>query len=158
MYHPIDDCEYPILYFPGTGVASQEIAIPGSCQKKKLLAYAIISWFGGCLCDASPSGAVSGWSFLFSQLQTVSVTPSMGILIPIIRTNEVSRLWSSFISSFMRFANSILSSLFGGSYLLISQYISYVFFCDWITTLRKISSRYMLLPKKFISSLFLTAE
>ena len=48
MYNPIDDCEYAILYLPGTGIASQEIAIPGSCQKI-LLAYAIVSWFGGCL-------------------------------------------------------------------------------------------------------------
>ena len=111
MYHPIDDCEYPLLYLPGTGIASQEIAIPGSCQKI-LLAYAILSGFGGCLWDASPGGAVSGWPFLFSHLQNVSVTPSMGILFPIIRTNEVSTLWSSFISSFMRFANCILSSLF----------------------------------------------
>jgi hypothetical protein len=46
-----------------------------------LLAYAIVSGFVGCLWDGSLGGAVSGWSFLPSQLRTfVSVTPSMGTL------------------------------------------------------------------------------
>ena len=27
MFHPIDDCEHPLLYLPGTGIASQETAI-----------------------------------------------------------------------------------------------------------------------------------
>jgi hypothetical protein len=30
MFHPIDDCEHPLLYLPGTGKASQETAISGS--------------------------------------------------------------------------------------------------------------------------------
>jgi hypothetical protein len=29
VFHPIDDCEHPLLYLPGTGIASQEIAISG---------------------------------------------------------------------------------------------------------------------------------
>jgi hypothetical protein len=33
MFHPIDDCEQPLLYLPGTGIASQERAILGSCQQ-----------------------------------------------------------------------------------------------------------------------------
>jgi hypothetical protein len=33
-----------------------------------LLAYAIVSGFGGCLWDGSLGEAVSGWSFLPSQL------------------------------------------------------------------------------------------
>jgi hypothetical protein len=32
MFHPIDDCKYPLLYLPGTGIASQEIAI---CPNKR---------------------------------------------------------------------------------------------------------------------------
>jgi hypothetical protein len=32
--HPIDDCEHPLLYLPGTGKASQETAMSGSCQQK----------------------------------------------------------------------------------------------------------------------------
>jgi hypothetical protein len=30
VFHPIDDCEHPLLYLPGTGKASQETAISGS--------------------------------------------------------------------------------------------------------------------------------
>ena len=30
MFHPIDDCEHPLLYMPGTGIASQETAISES--------------------------------------------------------------------------------------------------------------------------------
>ena len=33
VFHPIDDCEHPLLYLPGTGIASQEIVISGSCQQ-----------------------------------------------------------------------------------------------------------------------------
>jgi hypothetical protein len=32
-FHPIDDCEHKLLYLPGTGIASQETAILGSCQQ-----------------------------------------------------------------------------------------------------------------------------
>ena len=46
-----------------------------------------------------------------SALNFVSVTPSMGILLPILRKNEVSTLWSSFFLSFMCSANSILDIL-----------------------------------------------
>jgi hypothetical protein len=28
VFHPIADCEHPLLYLPGTGTASQETAIP----------------------------------------------------------------------------------------------------------------------------------
>jgi hypothetical protein len=33
VFHPIDDGEHPILYLPGTGIASQETAISESCQQ-----------------------------------------------------------------------------------------------------------------------------
>jgi hypothetical protein len=33
VFHPIDDCEHQLLYLPGTGIASQEIAISGSFQQ-----------------------------------------------------------------------------------------------------------------------------
>jgi hypothetical protein len=33
VFHPIDDCEYPLLYLPGTGIASHETAILGSLQR-----------------------------------------------------------------------------------------------------------------------------
>ena len=33
MFQPIDDCEHPLLYFPGTGIASEETAISGPFQQ-----------------------------------------------------------------------------------------------------------------------------
>jgi hypothetical protein len=33
VFHPIDDCEHPLLYLPGLGIKSQEKAISGSCQQ-----------------------------------------------------------------------------------------------------------------------------
>jgi hypothetical protein len=33
VFHPIDDCEHPLLYLPGTGKASKETAISGSLQQ-----------------------------------------------------------------------------------------------------------------------------
>ena len=33
MFHPIDDCEHPLLCLPGTGLASQETAVTGSLQQ-----------------------------------------------------------------------------------------------------------------------------
>jgi hypothetical protein len=33
MFHPIDDCEHPLLYFPSTGIASQDTAISESFQQ-----------------------------------------------------------------------------------------------------------------------------
>jgi hypothetical protein len=62
VFSPIDDCEHPLLYLSGTGIASQEF-YQGPVSKI-LLAYAIVSGFGGFMWDGSPSGAVSGWPFL----------------------------------------------------------------------------------------------
>ena len=33
VLHPMDGCEHPLLYLSGTGRASQEIALPDSCQQ-----------------------------------------------------------------------------------------------------------------------------
>jgi hypothetical protein len=99
---PMDDCEHPILYLLGPGRALQETAISSSCQQA-LVAICLVSGFGGCLWGSLwmviPSGSAPNF---------VSVTPSMGILFPILRRNEVSTLWSSFILSFVCFANCIL--------------------------------------------------
>ena len=64
---PMNDCEHPLLYLPGTRRASQETAISGSCQQA-LVGICLVSGFSGCLWDGSPGGAVSGWSFLQSLL------------------------------------------------------------------------------------------
>jgi hypothetical protein len=33
VFHSIDDCEHPLLYLPGTGLASQERAMSGFCKQ-----------------------------------------------------------------------------------------------------------------------------
>ena len=33
LFHLVDDCEHPLLCLPGTGIASNETAIPGSLQQ-----------------------------------------------------------------------------------------------------------------------------
>jgi hypothetical protein len=54
----------------------------------------------------------------------VSVTPSMSVLFPILRSDEVSTLWSSFFLSFMCFANCILGilSFWANIHLSVSAY------------------------------------
>jgi hypothetical protein len=55
VFHFIDDCEHPPLYLPGTGIASQVQLYQGPVSKI-LLAYAIVTGFGGCLWDGYPVG------------------------------------------------------------------------------------------------------
>ena len=79
MFHLIDDCEHPLLYLPGTGVASHETAIPGSLQQTLagICNSAGVWWL--------IMGWISGWGSLwivhpFVQAPNfVSVHPSMGI-------------------------------------------------------------------------------
>ena len=72
VLHPVDDCEHPLLYLPGTGIASHETTISGSCQQA-LAGICLVFGFGGCLWGGSPSRAVSGWLFLQALLQTLSL-------------------------------------------------------------------------------------
>ena len=58
VLRPMDDCEHPLLYLPGTGRALQETAISGPCQEA-LVGICLVSGFDGCLWDGSPNGAVS---------------------------------------------------------------------------------------------------
>jgi hypothetical protein len=54
----------------------------------------------------------------------VSVTPSMGILFPILRRNEICTCWSSFSLIFLCFANCILGilSFWANIHLSVSAY------------------------------------
>ena len=64
---PMDELEHPLLYLSGTGRASQGTAISGCCQQA-LVGICLVTGLGGCLWGGSPSGVVSGWSFLQSLL------------------------------------------------------------------------------------------
>jgi hypothetical protein len=124
VFHPIDDCEHPLLYLPGTGMASQETAISGSFQQNLVgmcnsvcIWWLIMGWIPGCGCL---------WMVypFFLDPYIVSVTTSMGILLPILRRNEVSTLWSSLFLIFLCFANCILGilSFWADIHLSVSAY------------------------------------
>ena len=88
----------------------------------------------------------------------VSVSPLMGILIPLLRRIEISILWTSFFLSFITppvlvvlqaGATTLKISLAAPQKIghstsedpaLISECIPCVFFCDWVTSLRMIFS------------------
>jgi hypothetical protein len=133
VFHPIDDCEHPLLYLPGTDIASQKIAISGSCQQNLASIFnSVWVWW-----------LITGWIPWWGSLWIVhpfilapnfdSVTLFMGILFPILRRNEVSTLWSSFFLSFMCFPNCILGflSFWANTPLSVSAYD----LCSFVTGL-----------------------
>ena len=127
VFHPIADCEHPLLCLPGTGIASQETAISGSFQQILAgICNSVCVWW-------LIMGWIPGWSSLWIvhpfvlAPNFVSVTPSMGVLFPILRRNEVSMRWSSFLI-FLCFANCILGilSFWASIHLSVSAYqVSY---------------------------------
>jgi hypothetical protein len=101
LFRPIDDNEHPLLYFPGTGIASHDTAISGSFQQN-LAGVCNRVWVWWLIMEWIP-GWCSLWmvhSFILAP-NFVSVTPSMGVLFPILRRNEVCTLWSSFLLIFL---------------------------------------------------------
>jgi hypothetical protein len=106
-----------------TGRASQETVISGSFQQN-LVGFCssvwVWWWFTGWI---HRSGSL--WMVLpsVSAMNFVSVTPSMGILFPLLRRIKVSTLWSSFLS-FMCFAYCILCilSFWDNIHLSVSAY------------------------------------
>ena len=82
VFHPIDDCEHPLLYLSGTGKASQETTISGSFQQNLSgICNSVWVWW-----------LITGWIPRWGSLwmvhpfilapNFVSVTPSMGTLFP----------------------------------------------------------------------------
>ena len=81
MFNSVDDYEHLLLYSPGTGIASEEIAISGSCQQNLAgicncvcVWWLIITWI--------PDGAVFAWSFLPSHLQPCLYNSLHGYFVP----------------------------------------------------------------------------
>jgi hypothetical protein len=111
LFHPTDDYEHPLLYLPGTGIASHKTAISGSFQQNVAgMCNSVYVW-----------SLIMGWIPEWGSLWMVSplvlapnfvlATHSMGILFPISRRNEISKHWSSFVLIFLCFANCILGIL-----------------------------------------------
>ena len=111
VFQLIDDCDHPLLYLPGTGVASYETAITGSLQQN-LSGICNSVWVWGLI-----MGWIPRWGSLWIvhplvlAPHLVSATPFRVILFPILRRNEVSTHWSSLILIFLCFANCILGVL-----------------------------------------------
>jgi hypothetical protein len=97
-----------------------------------LLAFTIVSGFGGCLWDGPPKWG-SLWMVLpsISAPHFVSVTLSMGILFQFLRRIKVFTRWSFIFLSFMCFANCILGipNFWANIHLSVSAY-QCVFICD----------------------------
>ena len=98
---PMDGCEHPLLYLSGIGRACQETAISDFCHQ------ALVSIHNSVWVWWLYMGWIPRWASLWTVIPPVSaphfvsVTPSMGILFPILRRGERSPLWSSFFLSFM---------------------------------------------------------
>jgi hypothetical protein len=94
---PMDDCEHPLLYFPGTGRAPQETAISGSCLQA-LVGMCHSVWFWWLFMGWIPKLS-SLWMVLpsVSAPNLVSVTPFMGILLPLLR--RILSFWANILLS-----------------------------------------------------------
>jgi hypothetical protein len=123
VFYPIDDCESPLLYLPGTGKASQETAISGSLQQNLAgicnsvcFWWLIMGWTPGC-------GSVWVVHPFVLAPKFVSATPSMDILFPILGSNELSMRWYSFLI-FLCFGSCILGILgfWANIHLSVSAY------------------------------------
>ena len=80
MIHPIADCEHPLLCLLGPGIVSQERAITGSFQRN------LASVCNGVSIWKLIMGWIPGYGSPFISVPNcVSVTPSMGVLFPILR-------------------------------------------------------------------------
>jgi hypothetical protein len=63
VLHSINDCEHPLLYLTGTGIASQKIAILGSCQQN-LVGICNSVWVGWLFMEWIPVwGSLGGGAF-----------------------------------------------------------------------------------------------
>jgi hypothetical protein len=61
VFHPIDGCEHPLLYLSGTGIASQETAISGSCQQN-LVSICNSVWVLVAVYGIDPGCGIAFWS------------------------------------------------------------------------------------------------
>jgi hypothetical protein len=90
VFHLIHDYEHPLLYLPGTEIASYETAITESLQQNLSDIYNSV-WVWWLI-----KGWIPGWGSLWIvhpfvlAPNFVSVTPFMSILFPVLRRNEVS--------------------------------------------------------------------
>ena len=101
VIHPIADCEHPLLCLLGPSIVSQETTICGTFQQN------LASVCNGVIVWKLIMGWIPGYGSLYmvhpfvSAPNFVSISPSMGILFPILGRNEVITNWSSFLNFFL---------------------------------------------------------
>ena len=82
MLSPMVGCEHPLLFLSGAGKASQETVISSSCQQ------ALVGICNGVWVWWLFMGWILRWGSLWMVIPSVStptsVTPSMGILFPLV--------------------------------------------------------------------------
>jgi hypothetical protein len=137
VFHSIDDCEHPLLYLPGTGIASNKTAKPGSCQQNLAgICNSICVWW---LIVGWIPGSCSLWivhPFVLAP-NFVSVIPFMDILFPILRRYEVATHWSSFFLIYLCFASCILDILCFWAIISTYQWVQTMCVLFWLGYLTK---------------------
>jgi len=95
-------CKHPPPYLSGSGRASQETALSGSCQHALLgIRNSDWVWWLCIWVDPQVGQSLDGLSFsLYSTLCSTQNAP-VSILFPFLRRTEASTIWSSFVLSFM---------------------------------------------------------
>jgi hypothetical protein len=103
VFHPIDDCEHPLLYLPGTGIS-------GSCHQNLAgICYSVWVWW--LTMGWIPGGqSLDGPSFCLSTKHCLC-NSFHGYFVPPLERNEVSTLWSSLFFSLMCFTYCIFGIL-----------------------------------------------
>ena len=108
VIHPIADCEHPLLCLLGHGIASQETAKSGSFQQNLASVCNGVSVWRLIMGWIPRNGSLYMVHPFVSAPKVVSVTPSMGVLFPILRRGTVSAFWSSIPLSFICLEDCIL--------------------------------------------------
>jgi hypothetical protein len=124
MLSPMNGCEHPLQYLSGTSSASQErstirLLSSSTCwHPQQCLSLVIVYGMDPqMICLWMVTSKVS--TFYFD-----SVTPSMGVLFPLLKRIKESTFWSSFFLSSMWFMISILGipSFWANIHLSVSAY------------------------------------
>jgi hypothetical protein len=157
VFHPIADCEHPHLYWRGTGIASQETAISGYCQQNLTgICNSVWVWwlFMGCIPRWSSVWMVHP-SYTAQNFVSVTLSIVFWYFVPDSKEEQSMQTLVFLLLEFHVFCKLYPGySKFLDSYPLISEGMSCMFFCDWVTSLRMMPSRSIHLLRNFINSFF----
>ena len=106
-FHPIDDCEHPLLYLAVTGIASYETVIPGSLQQN-LAGICNSVWVLWLIMGLYLSSCTYFSSFAFQMLSQKSHRPSPPLPYP---PTPTSWPWRSPVLGHIKFASPMGLSL-----------------------------------------------